>query len=149
MELEDENENEDEDEDEVSFPSVYEDQLNQRFDDLTSKNSIFDKNLLDKNTMKILFNHNFYSFPSDYYESDNYQDFEDRKHDVNRLLNSYYNKIKDLADFDTIENIYSIAKIKDGIRNRTLKKLIKNEIKNFNALSIYTGTAQREGLGGL
>ena len=136
---EEDEEDEDEDEDELLLPTEdYEEHLDERFNELVSKNSAFDSNLLDKNSLRILFSHNFYSLPSDYYERYNYQDFEDRKNDVYRLLNLYYNKIKDLAVFGTTKNNnYQIAKIKDGITNRELKKLIQNDIKNFNTLSIY------------
>ena len=126
-------------EDEFLLPTQdYEEHLDERFNELVNKNSAFDSNLLDKNSLRILFSHNFYSLPSDYYERYNYQDFEYRKNDVHRLLNLYYNKIKDLAVFGTTRNNnYQIAKIKDGITNRELKKLIQNDIKNFNTLSIY------------
>ena len=116
---------------------MYEEHLDERFGELTSKNSPFDRNLLDKNRLRILFSHNFYSLPSDYYESSNEEEFDDRENDVNRLLNLYYNKIKDFVEFDNVNNFYTLAKLKDGIRDRNLKKIIKTDARNFNTLSIY------------
>ena len=141
LEREVEDEDEDEDEDELLLPNSYslnEEEINQKFDELTSKNSMFDKNLIDKNIIKKLSNHNFFSFPSDFNEYDDYEKFSNRVFQVKNLLNKYYNKIKKYVDIKNYEN-YNYLEIKNRYQNENEKLLrfINDDINNFNVLSLY------------
>ena len=140
-EREGEDEDEDEDEDELILPNTYslnEEEINQRFDELTSKNSMFDKNLIDKNIIKKLSNHNFFSFPSDFNEYDDYDKFNNRVLQVKNLLNKYYNKIKKYVDIKNYQN-YNYLEIKNRYQNENenFLRFLNDDINNFNVLSLY------------
>ena len=113
--------------------------IRRRLNYLVSLDSQFDKNLLNYDTIKVLANHNFYSFPSDFYNKD-YDDFLNRKTEVRNLLSNYYSKLQGYADFYNESNVYSLAKLKDKYlksKNKNLLNFLKNDINNYNKLSTY------------
>ena len=129
-------------EDELILPNIFtldEEEVNNRYDELVRKNSIFDINLIDKNIIKILSNHNFFSFPSDFNDEQDYQRFSYRISQVKNFINQYYNKIKNYADVNKYYDFYNIASLKPIYQNENenIKRRINDDIGNFNVMSLY------------
>ena len=119
--------------------SEYDINIRNRLNELLLIDSEFNKNLTSYKTIKILGEHNFFSFPSDFYEYD-INEIEKRKTEVRNFLSNYYSKLQDYANFYNEYDIYSLAKLKDKFlrsENKDLVRLLQNEINNYNALSIY------------
>ena len=123
-----------------NIDSEFDSNIRRRLNELSLLDNQFNKNLTYYDSIKILANHDFYSFPSDYLQK-SISDIEQRKYDVKSFLLNYYTKLQNYANFYNDEsNTYSLAKIKDEILQSKSKKLLnylKNEIQNYNVLSVY------------
>ena len=114
--------------------------IRKRLNELLLLDNEFNKNLTDYKSIKILGEHNFFSFPSDFYNYDDINEIEKRKNQVRTLISNYYSKLQDYANFYNENDVYSLAKLKDKFlrsENKDLVKLLQNEINNYNVLSVY------------